>query len=552
MTAAPALTSDTAAAADDANADTITLRALLVVYAADRSIGKHRQQHFRAMLRWWRTHLLREAMVSDLTPDAITALYKFCFRQGCSRASVGKHREKIRCLVRYAADKNLIPSLFEIPAAIGRPAAKSKLRDKMVCLPPGTLPHYFRFEWLPTAGKSTSKGVIEEYESYLNHWLRFCDGRNMPMADVTTAMLDDFRQYLLKAGRSERIAYRAMIRLKGLLRHAEPEEWAPNYAHNKQPESDCVEGSLRAFFEDVYLPEHDMKDSTRRYYGYTIAIFRRHLGREPMLTDLTDKTVNNFLSAIAGQYEPPSLKGYRNSLVGLWRSAFEWELTDIQPRRVRRIKVPPPQPDAWKPEEAVRLIEAADKLTGNAAGIPRSLLLRAWMLAQYDTGLRTIDMLGLRREAIDWQTGVVVVRQQKTGFPIPRRFAPATLEAIQATLSHKPDRERVFPLSKGHSRGRLYRAWRELLELADLPVHRRNGPQKWRRTSATHLARAAGMEAATEHLGHRSAELARKYYLDASQAFAPPPLPPPLPVRQPVAGLLEGPKSNPKNGELDA
>lgn len=525
-----------------ANAEaTVPLRALLLMYAAERGIGKARLQNLRTPLRWWRTHLLREATTADLTPDAITALYKFCFRHGIARGTVEKFREKIRCMVRYAAEKELIGEPFEVPAAIGRPAKACRMRDKAISLPAGTLAHYYRHVWLADA--QPKRHLQEEYDSHLNHWLRFHDGPDPLMADVTEAMLGKFRQYLLDVGCAERTAYRAVARLKSLLRHAEPERWPKNHAWNRTVETTAPEGSLREFFERTYLGEHELKPQTAKFYGYTIARFREYLRREPMLVDLTDRTFNDFISAAAEIYSPHALRGYYRALLAMWRSAFAWEATEVHPRRTRRPKVPPMIPDAWTLEETAALIEAAGRLPGKAGGIPRRLLLRAWMLAQYDTAFRTADMLALRLDNVDWITGVVVIRQEKTGFPISRRLRPETLAAISATLAFAPGRERLFPLSKDRSRRGLYRAWSDLRELADMCGGReeRNGPQKVRRTSATHLAREAGIEAATKALGHKDASLAVRYYLDPSQAFAPPPLPPALPLRQSPVALLPEP-----------
>lgn len=533
------ITSRLSAAAKADAAAAVPLRALAQLYATDRGVGKGHLQNLRTPLRWWRMLLLREATTADLSPDSIVALFKFCFRQGLARGTVERFRVQIRSLVRYAAGTGLIADAFETPAAIGRPATQNRFRKLAVHSPAGTLPHYYRHAWLTTAGAMLSKAVRDEYEAHLNHWLRFHDGADPNMADVGEGDLLRFREYLVAAGRSDRVAYRAVARLRALLRHAEPERWPLRYAHNKRADATAPAGSLRQFFEREYLGEHEIKESTRKFYEFVIARFRRHLAREPMLADLTDRVVNDFLATLAEEYSPSAARTYRNVVISIWKAAFQWELTDVQPRRVRRVKVPPPLPDAWTPEEAARLIEVAERLEGQVRGIPRRLLLRAWMLAQYDVGFRTSDMLALRQDDVDWRTGIVVIRQQKTGFPICRRFSPAALQAMLATLAFKPDRERLFPLASAGSRRPLYRAWRRLLESAGLPITRRNGPQKWRRTSATHLARTAGVDAASEHLGHHSPELALRHYLDASQAFAPPPLPPALPLKAEPAGLLE-------------
>ncbi|MDE2471227.1 MAG: hypothetical protein KGL35_21460, partial [Bradyrhizobium sp.] len=88
----------------------------------------------------------------------------------------------------------------------------------------------------------------------------------------------------------------------------------------------------------------------------------------------------------------------------------------------------------------------------------------------------------------------------------------------------------------------LYRGWRMLLQLAGLPIDRRQGPQKLRRSAATHLCREHGIEAASMLLGHLSdVDLARRNYIDATMGYALPPLPPSLPLKARPVALIGGP-----------
>ena len=100
------------------------------------------------------------------------------------------------------------------------------------------------------------------------------------------------------------------------------------------------------------------------------------------------------------------------------------------------------------------------------------------------------------------------------------------MQAISKTIP--PHRELVFPWP--YRREQLYVHWRKILRGAGVPVTARNGIQKLRRTSASHLE-AVQPGSAMRHLGHATRGLAEKHYIDPRVAVARPPLPPELPVR---------------------
>jgi len=128
--------------------------------------------------------------------------------------------------------------------------------------------------------------------------------------------------------------------------------------------------------------------------------------------------------------------------------------------------------------------------------------------------------------------GTVLVRMSKSG-RIKACGLDRTTLATAVRLPVEGD-ERVLPGPL--ARRTFYVRWRKLLAVAGLEVSRRNGPQKLRRTSAT-FVEMLGVGRATAHLGHRSADLARRHYIDAGLAYEPV-LPPTLP---PATRLLEGP-----------
>jgi integrase len=176
------------------------------------------------------------------------------------------------------------------------------------------------------------------------------------------------------------------------------------------------------------------------------------------------------------------------------------------------------------------LIEACRIFRGQyySNGVDHGRWWEAFVLVCYDTALRRGDMLALRRRQVEKAAGGFVVRivQEKTGDGIIRQLRHFTMNAVDATFP--PDRELIFDWP--HSVSTLHDHWKEILQHAGMdPDNRRNGVQKIRRTSASHLERVKP-GAATAHLGHRSADMAPRHYLDPKISRGDLPMPPDLGV----------------------
>src|SRR5689334_19161371 len=117
--------------------------------------------------------------------------------------------------------------------------------------------------------------------------------------------------------------------------------------------------------------------------------FSAFLSRPAATDDLTDDTVNRWLTSLNGSLAPSTKAGKRRQLLTLWRDAFDRRVIDRLPGRVRTIKQPEIVPECWTLEQ-FRLIEAAcDALPGTfrRLKVSRSLYMRALVDAKYDTAL---------------------------------------------------------------------------------------------------------------------------------------------------------------------
>ena len=192
--------------------------------------------------------------------------------------------------------------------------------------------------------------------------------------------------------------------------------------------------TLMEFFHDYYIPERDLQHSSIVQVECTIRLFTRFLGHDATLDDFKDDLVNRFLvhtTDAAGQSKRTA-KGRRQNLLSLWRNAYDREIIQVFPKRVRKIKVPRRIPDSWTHEELAQLIAGARKMKGFFRnGVRRRHYFEAFIRAAYDTGLRKSDLLRIKRNDVR-PDGSFVILQQKTQDEIVCQFGPATLEAIEA------------------------------------------------------------------------------------------------------------------------
>jgi len=183
-------------------------------------------------------------------------------------------------------------------------------------------------------------------------------------------------------------------------------------------------------------------------------------------------------------------------------------------RKLRRVKVPPPRPRAWSHAEICTLLSVATHMRGGTQACPYGALMPAWILAAYDTGLRTEDLRALRRDAIRGKHALI--SQEKTGEPHVVALSDRTLRAI-ANLP------KIGPTVFGGliSGVQILRIMRRCVKLAGL-----TGTTKFLRRSGATYCEIAGRDAST-HLGHRSPGM-KKHYVDrlllaAERNVRPPP-----------------------------
>lgn len=298
--------------------------------------------------------------------------------------------------------------------------------------------------------------------------------------------------------------------------------------------------TIRDFLRDVYQIERQLSESTIVHHEYSVRCFERFLGREPVLTDLDETTINKWIAHMQERgLAPASVKTHRCDSLSWWNCAFDQEPPLVEraprPRKIRVVKLGRRVPVAWRPDEILRLVETADRLRGviGALECAKRFYWGALFRAVWDTALRRCDLGRIVYRDIQQRadgTGLLIIQQSKTGDDVIVQFSADTMQAIERLMRMSAPRELVFPL--WGRKEAFYKALKDIVIQSDV----RQGSYKWfRRASITARERIApglGQLAA----GHSTPDMAKRHYIDRSQ-LNPAPLPPSIkaePVKRAV------------------
>lgn len=273
---------------------------------------------------------------------------------------------------------------------------------------------------------------------------------------------------------------------------------------------------LAANLLDAYALERNVRNGTMAHYSLVLFDFARWY--DINLDELTDdhfesQAVNRYLQERAEKLSPWTLKQRRISLLVMWRFGNEAEMISRVPRRIRPIKTPPLIIQTWSVDDVRRLITEIEKTKGNfrKTWVPKSLYLSALIRTAWDTGLRKADMFALKWEKVKAANGRLLVIQQKTNHPVRIQISVSTMEVL-AKLDAVTDYPFCFPpIMRGEH---ISRAFTRAVTAAGLT----GNLTTLRKSSGTHIEQQApGM--GWIHLGHKSPETTRKWYIDGDRAY---------------------------------
>ena len=274
---------------------------------------------------------------------------------------------------------------------------------------------------------------------------------------------------------------------------------------------------------DTMILERQLDPGTEANYRRNINAFGAYLGRPAERSDLSERTVNEWLRSLEAKYKPPTVLGNKRGITVLWN----WLVStgQVQPyhaSRLRKIRLNRKPPVAWSIPNVVYLLQAAEQLEGSTlSGLRLRDLMYAWVTVAYETGLRPKDLLRLEYGSVVGNRVFLV--QHKTKQPHTCTLTDATIEAIEAI--RRDGEPRIFGMSKNTMRH--YEV--KLFEIAASLGFQRSPGQSTgtlRKTHGTEIARNHGIEAAARALGHVSGtKIARDHYVQPDALAAPPPPP---------------------------
>lgn len=273
---------------------------------------------------------------------------------------------------------------------------------------------------------------------------------------------------------------------------------------------------LLEILEQDYFPrKRDITStSTRTHYRVAIKHLGLMLGRPPQLADLTDDTIERFITYCLNvrglaRYTVKQRRGY---LVALWTWCAKRNLADTFPT-VPPLAVPRHIPQAWSLDELQLLLAACKQTRGEFGGVPA----RDWWTSihcfWFYEGERLSATLAARW--CDYRDGVLTIHAgDRKGRMLPAAYNLHPTVHWWLEQIRLPAREKIWPWP--FHRSRFYQLYRELIESSGLVWTKRTGPQKLRRTHASHVMASGGDPTAS--LFHSSHDVTRRFYLDPKVA----------------------------------
>jgi integrase len=249
-------------------------------------------------------------------------------------------------------------------------------------------------------------------------------------------------------------------------------------------------------------------------YAHTVEQFRRHLGRDPLVTDLEDVAVARFLRWRASTtrgcrtVSPATVQKDRSQLLALWTWSCKKKLHGGEWPGLPRAKKVRHTPVAYTAEEIASLIRLARTRRGPYGAVPAAWWWSTLLQVLWQSGERVGAAFALRWQEVDTSRGSILFRAatRKGGREDQVRSITPDL-AAELEARRGPPEGLVWPRA-GHPLS-CYASLRILCERAGV---RPRGFHAIRKSSASYVAAAGGD--ATAHLGHADPAMTRGHYLD--------------------------------------
>ncbi len=302
-----------------------------------------------------------EPTIADLNAVNIRRAMRTVADRGNKRHWIQKMGNRLSSLWKFAWEVGIVEHYERVPMIDlgGHNAYLEKHPEE------GTVIEFYTRKYRPKLNDQ----VCRDTNAAIKNLDRF-KGRYVTLEEVTDELLDDFGQWLEEGDMSEGRIARYQSAIRGIARAWDSSRFPRRPHHAREPLPDAASGSLREFFEQVYLPQQLLDASSGHVQQAHLAMRRlyRHYGRDILLTELTDALAADHLSWLRRdqELEPVSINtNHRSVIFATWRHAHRQGLVDKLPM-VPKLKENVHEPDSWTEDELRALVKACSIFEGRA------------------------------------------------------------------------------------------------------------------------------------------------------------------------------------------
>ncbi|MFH1267452.1 MAG: tyrosine-type recombinase/integrase [Planctomycetota bacterium] len=385
---------------------------------------------------------------------------------------------------------------------------------------------YFHETFLPSELADRSFYTRRQYVNAVTQLCIF-EQADPTLPTMTEEKVEEFHAWLLERGLYPETAHKYRMYIRRIVRHVYPDRCKKERPGRPrkpilgilQDEHLDVPGSLFRFLRETYVPGRMLGCSPGSIEQVVVAVrrFSVQLGRSPMIEDLTDENVSAHLAWLLDQgLSRSTVNSKRRALLAVWRHAHRKKLLTELPtvetlREYRRL------PEAWNLEELARLLQACARTGGMIGELPACWYWTALVLVLYRTGLRRRAAMQIERGHVDLRTGWLFVPGENQKQKVDQRFRlpDDALDAIRKIWL--PTRRLLFPWPSCSRQ--VFVQFGNVLRRGGLPCTRKDKFHKIRKTTASYIAKVAGVEAAGRQLGHSGVNVTKRY-IDPTIAYS--------------------------------
>lgn len=254
-------------------------------------------------------------------------------------------------------------------------------------------------------------------------------------------------------------------------------------------------------------------EKTRRHYRRAVRFLGEYLERPPKVGDLTDDHLAGLLTWLQrtrGQ-SAVTANTSRKCLAAFWRWLHNRGYIATGPT-IAPLPTPRRAPQAAKKSELEALIQAARTSPGTICEMPARVWWSIHFAIEWDAGCRATELLSLRWEWIDWETGWMVVPAEVRKGKRQDGVYGLMPDTITLLSQYRKPYGSILQWDATRHPSGYYKLWDDLLERAGLPVDRKHKSQWIRRSFATWVAVGGGDASAA--CGHASPSTTSAHYLD--------------------------------------